>query len=64
MDQPMTREHALQIVSALQVVAETDGVEAALRIIDLWIDSLAEDGGEIDVELKEAAYAFIRTFEK
>ena len=57
----MTREQALQIVSALAEVVRTSGKEKALEVIDLWLEELAKESGTVDTDLKEAAYDYINS---
>ena len=55
----MSTEKALMIVAALAEVVKTSGKEKALEVIDRWVEELAKDTGEVDTELKEAAYDYI-----
>jgi len=71
MDQNCTpQERAMKISAALNVIKNSsslfnillvDGVDDALRVIDRWMDLLAEKHGYLDVDVKEAAYAYIKT---
>ena len=60
---PMSREHALLIVEVLAIVTRTQGIEAALRLIDRWIDNLADEEGIIDLQLKQAAYDYVKSLQ-
>jgi len=70
MDHNTPKERASKICAALNVIKnssslmnilEFDGVDAALRVIDRWMDILAEKHGKLDVDVKEAAYAYVKT---
>ena len=39
-DEPMTKEHAFNILAALATVAWESGVAAVTKVIDTWIESI------------------------
>ena len=53
-------EQAKKVVSALTEVRRQEGEAKALEVIDVWVEELAKQTGELDTELKDAAYAYVK----
>ena len=63
-DVPLSDEKALFIFQVITVIAKRDGFDAARSLIDTWVESLREEFGEYDQELKDAGYTYLRELEE
>ncbi len=63
-DVQLSDEKALFILQAITAVAKKDGFDAARTLIDTWVESLREEFGKYDQELKDAGYTYLRQLEE